>query len=114
MTPNNGNCCLSSTIPTITEYEPTDLFVASHDDDLDLALDDHPPEVVDGVGQGSLTGDVRVAAAGALTCEQKTLYLKTLCESQRLVKPNHLNLLYYKRSLGLKGFERFKKRQAAL
>ena len=76
MTPKNGNCCFSSTIPTITEYHPTDLFVASHDDDLDLALDDHPPEVVDGVGQGSLTGDVRVAAAGALTRDQKHFILK--------------------------------------
>ena len=43
-----------------------DLFVASHDDDLDLALHDHPPEVVDRVGQRPLAGDVRIAAAGSL------------------------------------------------
>lgn len=35
------------------------LLITGHDDDLYLALDDHPPEVIDSVGQRTLTGDVR-------------------------------------------------------
>ena len=39
------------------------LFVAGHNDDLDLALHHHPPEVVDGVGQRTLARDVGIAPA---------------------------------------------------
>ena len=42
------------------------LLVAGHDDDLDLLLHDHPPPVVDGVGEGPLARDVGIAAARPL------------------------------------------------
>ena len=48
------------------------LFVASHNDDLDLALDDHPPEIVDRVRQGTLAGDVSIAATCTLVRKFKS------------------------------------------
>jgi len=45
---------------------PRLVLVASHDDDMDLALHNHSPEVVDGVRQGPLAGDIRRGPAGPL------------------------------------------------
>ena len=45
-------------------YKKTDLFVAGHDNDLNLALHHHPPEVVDGVGEGTLAGNISITTTG--------------------------------------------------
>ena len=50
----------------IGEKPATNLFVARHDNDLDLTFHDHPPELIHGVWKGPLAGDVSIAAARTL------------------------------------------------
>ena len=50
----------------IGEKPATNLFVARHDNDLDLTVHDHPPELLHGVWKGPLAGDVSIAAARTL------------------------------------------------
>ena len=49
------------------------LFIASHDDDLDLTFDYHPPEVVDRVRQRTLASDVGITATCTLLRKIKEL-----------------------------------------
>ena len=50
----------------VARLQPLLHHVAQHHDRLALELPHHPPEVVDGVRQGGLRGDVGIAAFVAL------------------------------------------------